>query len=181
MDQDIMLNALNAPDIKAAYESNADTNAFTDAEQTRLSGLELGVTVQPYDVNTVVDANYETFDSSGNYVNLRAQATTAEDVGLGNVDNVKQAIVETYVLQISTEDWTGTEPAIAVKSVNGILSTDQPIVDINLKNIPFNEVAETEIAYGLIYLIETTNNNEITFSALEPLNKTITVNIQVVR
>ena len=86
-----MLNALNAPDIKAAYESNADTNAFSDAEQTRLSGLELGVTVQSYDADTVIDANYETFDSSGNYENLRAQATTAEDVGLGNVTNESKA------------------------------------------------------------------------------------------
>jgi hypothetical protein len=36
MDQDIFLNALSAPDIKAAYESNEDTNAFTDSLKTRL-------------------------------------------------------------------------------------------------------------------------------------------------
>ena len=95
MDQDIMLNALNAPDIKAAYESNADTNAFTDAEQTRLAGLELGVTVQPYDANTVIDANYETFDPEGTYPSLRAQATTKEDVGLSNVDNESKATMFT--------------------------------------------------------------------------------------
>jgi hypothetical protein len=36
MDQDIFLNALSAPDIKTTYESNADTNAFTDVFKTRL-------------------------------------------------------------------------------------------------------------------------------------------------
>jgi hypothetical protein len=48
---------------------------------------DIGVTVQGYDADTVVDANYETFDSTATYANLRAQATTAEDVGLGNVTN----------------------------------------------------------------------------------------------
>jgi hypothetical protein len=36
MDQDIFLNALSAADVKAAYESNADTNVFTDLLKTRL-------------------------------------------------------------------------------------------------------------------------------------------------
>ena len=90
-----MLNALSAANIKTAYESNADTNAFTDAEQTRLAGLELGVTVQPFDANTVVDANYETFNSSATYAGLRAQATTAEDVGLDNVTNESKATMFT--------------------------------------------------------------------------------------
>jgi hypothetical protein len=44
------------------------------------------------------------FDSSATYANLRAQATTAEDVGLGNVDNVKQAVVEYYTTTIATTD-----------------------------------------------------------------------------
>ena len=33
--------------IKTKYESNADTNAFTDAEQTKLSGIEAGAQVNP--------------------------------------------------------------------------------------------------------------------------------------
>lgn len=56
-----------------------------DAETLKSS--DIGITVQPYDFNTVIDSNYETFNSSGNYENLRAQATTAEDIGLGNVEN----------------------------------------------------------------------------------------------
>lgn len=37
MDQDSLENAISAPAIKAAYESNVDTNAFTDAEKAKLS------------------------------------------------------------------------------------------------------------------------------------------------
>jgi hypothetical protein len=40
MDQDIFLNALSAADVKAAYESNADTNAFTDTLLSKLNGIE---------------------------------------------------------------------------------------------------------------------------------------------
>jgi len=35
---------LNAASIKTSYESNPDTNAFTDAEQIKLSGIETGAT-----------------------------------------------------------------------------------------------------------------------------------------
>jgi len=38
---------LDAASIKTLYESNADTNAFTDAEQSKLSGIEAGANVAP--------------------------------------------------------------------------------------------------------------------------------------
>ena len=173
MDEDIMLNALNASNIKSSYESNADTNAFTDALLSKLNGIEenakddqnasevdydnqftnlvsttvqsaidesyndyinhkndstihftqaqisitesqisdfgnyeiadatilksadIGITVQAFNANTVIDANYETFDSSATYTNLRAQGTTAEDVGLGNVTNESKLTIFT--------------------------------------------------------------------------------------
>jgi hypothetical protein len=80
-----MLNALNAPDIKTAYESNEDTNAFTDTLKNKLETTDV-------------------FDEDGTYANLRAQATTKEDVGLANVDNVKQATVHNFSTTISSSD-----------------------------------------------------------------------------
>lgn len=44
--------------------------------------------------NSVYDID-NPFDPSGNYSNLRAQSTTAEDVGLGNVDNESKATMFT--------------------------------------------------------------------------------------
>jgi hypothetical protein len=80
----------------------AGVGTFTAGDGLSVSGTEfsvnssvlrtddIGVTVQAYDADTVIDANYETFDSSGTYANLRAQATTKDDVGLGNVTNDAQ-------------------------------------------------------------------------------------------
>jgi hypothetical protein len=40
MDQTILINAIDGPGVKAAYENNADTNAFTDALLNKLNGIE---------------------------------------------------------------------------------------------------------------------------------------------
>jgi hypothetical protein len=55
----------------------------------------IGVTVQAFDADTVVDASYNNFNPSGTYDNLRAKATTAEDVGLGSVTNESKATMFT--------------------------------------------------------------------------------------
>ena len=44
-DWTIVQQNLDAASIKSLYESNADTNAFDDAEQTKLSGIEAGADV----------------------------------------------------------------------------------------------------------------------------------------
>ena len=77
-------------DISITESQISDLQSYELADATILKSADIGVTVQAHDENTVIDANYETFDSSATYANLRAQATTAEDVGLGNVDNLKQ-------------------------------------------------------------------------------------------
>ena len=56
---------LTAAAIKKSYESNADTNAFTDAEKTKLAGIASGATVSKVDNvtldgTTVVDAATKT-------------------------------------------------------------------------------------------------------------------------
>lgn len=41
MDEDILLNALSAANIKSAYEGNDDTNAFTDALLSKVNAIEV--------------------------------------------------------------------------------------------------------------------------------------------
>jgi hypothetical protein len=56
-DPDLLNAALNASAIKTAYESNADTNAYTDDEKLKLAGIEAGATVQqPVDWNATIGA-----------------------------------------------------------------------------------------------------------------------------
>lgn len=44
MDQDVLLNALSASAIKAAYESNDDTNAFTDVARDKVANIIITMT-----------------------------------------------------------------------------------------------------------------------------------------
>ena len=59
-----------ASEIKTAYESNADTNAFTDAEQTKLSGIEANADVtDAANVEPLVDAHINVSSAtSGQYL-----------------------------------------------------------------------------------------------------------------
>ena len=49
-------------EIKIAYESNADTNAFTDTEQTKLTGIETGATTDqtPAEIKVSYESNADT-------------------------------------------------------------------------------------------------------------------------
>jgi hypothetical protein len=81
-----------------AVEGRLDTiegDVTTPGSVLKAIDDSIGITVQGFNSNTVIDANYETFDPSGTYNNLRAQATTAEDVGLGNVTNESKSTMFT--------------------------------------------------------------------------------------
>ena len=111
-------NAKTAADVKTAYESNANTNEFSDSEKSKLLGIEAGAEVNPTDaqIKTAYEnnANTNAFTddeqsklsgiSSGAEVNAvdsvfgRTGAVTAQsgdytksDVGLANVDNTSDA------------------------------------------------------------------------------------------
>ena len=86
-----------ATEIKTAYESNLDTNAFTDAEQTKLSGIEAGADVTDetnvtaagalMDSEVTNLAQVKAF-SSADYATA-AQGTTA-DSALQPSDNISE-------------------------------------------------------------------------------------------
>lgn len=52
----------SATEVKADYETNANTNAFTDAEQTKLAGIEAGATADQTngEIKTAYEANANT-------------------------------------------------------------------------------------------------------------------------
>lgn len=77
-DQDALENAISAPAIKAAYESNADTNGFSDAEKAKLG---LVTATQAVDLDDVV-----------------LKAALAQTIGAGAADAAPStAAVKTYV------------------------------------------------------------------------------------
>ena len=73
-----------ATEIKTAYESNTNTNAFLDTEKTKLTGIEVNATAQPSIVDNG-DATAITIDSSENV-----------SIDTGNGSKKGLAIGETY-------------------------------------------------------------------------------------
>jgi hypothetical protein len=70
---------LTAPAIKALYETNANTNAYTDPEKAKLAGITAGATVNDTDAN---------LKNRANHTGTQAQSTiTGLDTALTNVSN----------------------------------------------------------------------------------------------
>ena len=70
-----------AAEIKIAYESNANTNAFTDAEQSKLSGIEAGADVT--DTANVAAAGGAL--TANNLSDLANAGTARTNLGLGTI------------------------------------------------------------------------------------------------
>jgi len=69
-------------------------------------------------------------------------------------------------VNLPTTGWTGTGPFTRTINVNGIVSTDTPIIDLNTKNISFANLEAAQEFWANVYLADT-GNNQITFYAIE--------------
>ena len=69
---------------------------------------------------------------------------------------------------LNSSDWTqatASDPWIATKTVSGILSTDRPIVDIDLSSVSLSNVHTVETSWSNLYRVEDSADNEIKFYA----------------
>jgi hypothetical protein len=102
-------------------------------------------------------------------------------------DSIQTTAVSTEIFTTTiggsggSSDWTGSDPYTAVMTVSGILSTDVPIVDINLSSVTFADVPDVQNDWALVYRVAATDDNELTFYATEEPVEDFTVQIQVVR
>jgi hypothetical protein len=67
---------------------------------------------------------------------------------------------------LPTTGWSGAGPFSKNITVNGILSTDRPIIDIDTKNITYQNIDAAQQFWSTIYLADT-GDNQITFYATE--------------
>jgi hypothetical protein len=114
-------------EIKTSYESNADTNAFTDAEQTKLAGIAAGAEVNTVDsVNTqtgavVLDADDIDDAATTNKFTTAAEISKLAGIAAGaevNPDVVPQAEAEAGTA--TTERiWTAERVAQAIAALGG--------------------------------------------------------------
>lgn len=82
---------LNDAEVKTKYEANADTNAFTDAEKTKLATIESGAQFQdasevPYS-NTVSGLSATEVQTAIDQVNTKAQADFRPSIVSGRILN----------------------------------------------------------------------------------------------
>jgi hypothetical protein len=86
-----------AAEIKTAYESNADTNAYTDAEQTKLSGIASGAEVN-------VNADWNAVSGDAQILNKPTTITSAEQTKLGHISVTQAVDLDTMESDITTNN-----------------------------------------------------------------------------
>lgn len=87
----------------------------------------------------------------------------------------------TYTATIATTDWTGSSaPYTKAVTVSGILSTDNPIIDLDLSSATYSDVASIQTNWGKIYRA-VTSTDTITFYTSEVPTIALPIQIKVVR
>jgi len=141
-------------DIKTAYESNTNTNTFTDSEKSKLSGIEAGAQVnEPTNLGSSrTSVAYSVSSSTGSNTSLQAATTTLagvmtaadkakldsveEGAGVSNVDSVNG---QTGTVSLSTDnipegnvnDYFTIERARNSISVTGDLTYSNGVISFN--------------------------------------------------
>ncbi len=138
--------AITAEQVKTLYESNPNTNAFTDAEKTKLSGIQAGAQVnvatnisQGTRTDTTVDIN----SSTGTGATLFGASTTEAGI-MTATDKVKLNNIQAGATANQTDSYlldranhTGTQPISSVTNLQTSLDSKQAtlVSGTNIKTI----------------------------------------------
>jgi hypothetical protein len=90
------------------------------------------------------------------------------------------ADVQDFTATIPTTGWSGSGPFTIAITVNGILSTDKPLVDLDTSGITYSNLNTHNVDFGRLYRVVTTTNT-LTFSANGVPSLAIPITIRVVR
>ncbi len=94
-------NAKTAADVKTAYESNANTNEFSDSEQTKLLGIEAGAEVNP--TNAEIKTAYENNANTNAFTD--AEQTKLAGISTGaEVNAVDSVNTQTGAVVLDADD-----------------------------------------------------------------------------
>ena len=105
-------------------------------------------------------------------------------LGSGNINIQSGATIATYSVNIPTSSWTTVSASnwyTKTITVNGILASDTPDVDINLSSCTNADAVETALAnWGNIFRITTANNSITVYSSQIPTTQ-ITITLRCIR
>ena len=163
--------ATNTNDISSIKEKNLSQDEVINQNSSDISLLSSRVSQNESNISQ----NANDITSINQSLNTLESTVSQNQSQIIDLQSSK-ATTTTYTATISTT-WTGEQaPYTQSISVSGILSTDNPLVDIILNND--NEIAKSEIEnYGKISRIQTTDGS-ITVTCLEDKPE-VEMNIQL--
>lgn len=147
---DVELNTLGAV-IKTAYEAESDTNAFTDAEKTKLSGIEAAADVtdtanvaaagavmaSAYNANTILAAND---DDTPVALTVAEQRIVGRITG-GNITGLTATQIRTL---LNVAD--GAEANTVDSDPTGISGADQVVNMMSLTTAEYTAIGTPNVA-----------------------------------
>jgi hypothetical protein len=90
------------------------------------------------------------------------------------------ADVKDYTATIPNTGWSGSGPFTIAVTVNGILPTDKPLVDLDTSGITYSNLNTHNVDFGKLYRVVTTTNT-LTFSSSGVPTLAIPISIRVVK
>jgi hypothetical protein len=136
------------------------TEAFVAGDQVDIFFYPAAVVVAPTSINDLTDVTITSATTNETLIYNGSQWVN-QTAASGGASVFLTAI-------LSSSDWTqatAADPWIATKTVTGILSTDRPIVDINLSSVALLDVITVETSWSNVYRIEASADNEMKFYA----------------
>jgi hypothetical protein len=186
LNKPISSNTQTALDAKVAGPASAVNNQIavfdgTTGKIIKDSGftIETSVPAGAVFTDTGEDNIIEEVQAEGVALAITAKAVNVtRALGAGTGDS--QVVLLTTT--IADTDWTGSEaPYTAVKTVSGLLSTDRPIVDLDLSAVAIGNVAAKQDDWALVYRAAATDTDELSFFATEEPTESLVIQIKVVR
>lgn len=188
-DEDAFSNALTKEAIKSSYESNSNTNAFTDAEKTKVGHLTV---TQAVNLNTMESGLATTTTTANNALSTANSANTAATNAQNTANSANTAAANaqadansaqsTANTALSTangkedifteyrEDFTGlngeTSTPVALFLGNPVANGFEPLVYVNgllVKTITFTPGSE-EMTFTVPYIIEASDTVSVVYS-----------------
>lgn len=134
--EDTKLDNTDEVTVKALYESNTDTNAYTDAEQTKLSGIEDGATADQTD--SQIKTAYENNADTNAYTDSEKTKLSGIETG-ATADQSDAEIKTAYENNSNTNAYTDAD-----ETKVGHISVTQA-VDLDTMESDINNIKGTEV------------------------------------
>jgi hypothetical protein len=161
------LNFPASPSVDDLYTENGSTWKWDGTSWNIVPANALLSTLGDVDITSVTTGDLLQYDGT-DWVNVVGDLNTTATVEGSD----------------GTSDWTqatGTDPWIATLTVSDILSTDRPIVDIDLSSVALADVEAAQTGWSLVYRIEASADDEVKLYATDEPAPSFDLLITVVR